>query len=175
MIKLRALNRLHVTPFYDWLNDEDCIRYSLSAFQKINTKEDVDSWFNDILEDNKNLSLGIFLNGSEQLIGYAGICNISNSNKSGEYFIFIGDKSVWGKGIGAEVTKQVLKIAFLEKRFNRLMLTVSEPNIGGVKAYQKAGFISEGKHRQACFRDGKFHDKLIMSVLKEDYFQTIKI
>lgn len=82
MIKLRALNRLHVTPFYDWLNDEDCIRYSLSAFQKINTKEDVDSWFNDILEDNKNLSLGIFLNDGEQLIGYAGICNISNSNKS---------------------------------------------------------------------------------------------
>ena len=89
-------------------------------------------------------------------------------------FIFIGDKSMWGKGIGCEVTKQILKIAFLEKGLNRLMLTVSEPNIGGVKAYQKAGFISEGKSRQACFRDGEFHDKLIMSILKEEYFQTIK-
>lgn len=106
------------------------------------------------------------------MIGYAGICNISSSNKSGEYFIFIGDKSVWGKGIGSEVTKQILKIAFIEQGLNRLMLTVSEPNIGGVKAYQKAGFVSEGRYRQACFRDGKFHDKLIMSVLKEDYLKT---
>ncbi|MDE5421032.1 GNAT family N-acetyltransferase [Ancylomarina sp. DW003] len=172
MIELKSLNKLHVSPFYDWLNDEDSIKYSLSAFQKINTKNEVDLWFHSVLENKNGLNLGIFLQGSKQLIGYAGICNISSSNKSGEYFIFIGDKSVWGKGIGSEVTKQILKIAFIEQGLNRLMLTVSEPNIGGVKAYQKAGFVSEGRYRQACFRDGKFHDKLIMSVLKEDYLKT---
>lgn len=172
MIELRALNKLHVSPFYNWLNDEDSIRYSLSAFQKINSPNEVNLWFKTVLEDKKGLNLGIFLKNSDQLIGYAGICNISNSNQSGEYFIFIGDKSMWGKGIGRDVTKQILKIAFIEQGLNRLMLTVSEPNIGGVKAYQKAGFVSEGKYRQACFRDGKFHDKLIMSVLKEDYLKA---
>tara|TARA_R110001583_G_scaffold39735_2_gene127232 strand:- start:34542 stop:35054 length:513 start_codon:yes stop_codon:yes gene_type:complete len=169
MIELKALSKIHVSPFYDWLNDKDSIRYSLSAFQKINTKNEIDLWFETVLEDKIGLNLGIFLKDSNQLIGYAGICNISNSNLSGEYFIFIGDKSKWGKGIGAEVTKQILKIAFLGKGLNRLMLSVSETNIGGIKAYQKAGFISEGKYRQACFRDGKFHDKIIMSVLKEEY------
>ncbi len=174
MIVLKDLSKLHVSPFYEWLNDEESIKYSLSAFQKINNQNEVDLWFNTVLKDKKGLNLGIFLKDSEQLIGFAGICKLSSLNKSGEFFIFIGDKSMWGKGIGCEVAKQILKIAFLEKGLNRLMLTVSEPNIGGVKAYQKAGFIYEGKSRQACFRDGEFHDKLIMSILKEEYLQTIK-
>lgn len=174
MIELRALSKLHVSPFYDWLNDEDSIRYSLSAFKKINTQTEVDLWFETLLQDEKNFNLGIFLKENNQLVGYAGICNISEQNQSGEYFIFIGDKSVWGKGIGSQVSKQLIEIAFQDKKLNRLMLTVSELNIGGVKAYQKAGFKTEGRLRQSCFRDGKFHDKLIMSVLKEEYLQTIK-
>ncbi|WP_321282548.1 GNAT family protein [Marinifilum fragile] len=40
--------------------------------------------------------------------------------------------------------------------------------MGGVKAYQRAGFKLEGRLRQACYRNGEFHDKLVMSVLKEE-------
>ena len=173
MIELKALSRIHVSSFYEWLNDEESIMYSLSIFQKINSPTEVDRWFDTVVEDKTNLNLGIFLRNSNQLIGYAGICSLSSLNKSGEYFIFIGDKSQWGKGIGCEVSREILKVAFLEKGLNRLMLTVSEPNIGGVKSYQKAGFTPEGKLRQACFRDGAYHDKIIMSVLKDEYLKSM--
>ena len=53
------------------------------------------------------------------------------------------------------------------------MLTVSELNIGGVKAYQKAGFKTEGRLRQSCFRDGAHHDKIIMSILRDEYYNSI--
>ncbi|OQX80282.1 MAG: hypothetical protein B6D64_03435 [Bacteroidetes bacterium 4484_276] len=49
------------------------------------------------------------------------------------------------------------------------MLTVSGPNIGGLKAYERAGFIIEGRLREASFRDNRFHDKLTMSVLKSEW------
>jgi RimJ/RimL family protein N-acetyltransferase len=52
---------------------------------------------------------------------------------------------------------------------NRVFLTVSEPNIGGRKAYKNAGFKFEGQLRQACLRDNEFHDKIIMSVLKSEW------
>ncbi|UOQ83183.1 GNAT family N-acetyltransferase [Hymenobacter sp. 5414T-23] len=80
----------------------------------------------------------------QELIGYAGISGISRLNHSGEYFIFIGEKAHWGRGVGTEVTKQVLTLGFTELHLNRIMLTVSEPNVGGVKAYAKAGFKLEG-------------------------------
>jgi len=109
------------------------------------------------------------------LIGYAGICNISNANRSGEYFIFIGDRQEWGKGIGSEVTRLTLRMGFEELGLHRIMLTVSEPNYAAIKAYEKAGFKLEGRMREACFRDNQFHDKLFMSVLEEEWLNEVQL
>jgi RimJ/RimL family protein N-acetyltransferase len=103
------------------------------------------------------------------LIGYAGLTSISAANQSGEYFIFIGEKAQWGQGVGTAVTKQILDLAFTSLQLNRVMLTVSEGNTGGLRAYTKAGFLVEGRLRQAACRRGVFHDKIVMSVLKTDW------
>lgn len=169
MIELKPLLAEHVSFFYKWIADEEVIRYSLSGFQKMKTTAHIDAWYDVLLEDGATYQKGIFLKGTDQLIGYAGICDISESNRSGEYFIFVGDKQEWGKGIGTEVSKQILQVGFEELNLNRIMLTVSEPNAGGVKAYEKAGFKLEGRMHEACYRDGAFHDKLIMSVLKREW------
>ncbi|WP_293947294.1 MULTISPECIES: GNAT family N-acetyltransferase [unclassified Sphingobacterium] len=168
-IFLKPLSIHYVTPFYRWLNDPVAIKYSLSLFQSLNTKEAIDKWFTSVVNDSKNYNRGIYLGNSNTLIGYAGICNISLSNKLGEYFIFIGDRNQWGKGAGSQVTKLIVDIGFKELNLNRIMLTVSEPNYAAVKAYTNTGFKLEGKMRQACYRDNKFHDKLIMSILREEW------
>ena len=169
MITLKALSKSDILPFYNWINDEDVIKYSLSLFRKINTKSEIENWYSALLKNEKDITLGIFLESTNELIGYAGICDISETNKSGEYYIFIGEKKLWGRGIGTKVTEQILKIGFDNYKLNRIMLTVSETNIGGLKAYEKAGFKFEGRLREASFRDNKFHDKLIMSILKSEW------
>ncbi|SNR14198.1 GNAT family N-acetyltransferase [Tenacibaculum jejuense] len=169
MITLKTLSKKDIFPFYDWINDDDVIKYSLSLFRKINTEKEIENWYSELLKNEKDITLGIFLESTNELIGYAGICDISETNKSGEYYIFIGEKKLWGKGIGTKVTEQILKIGFVDKKLNRIMLTVSEPNIGGLKAYEKSGFKIEGRLREASFRDNGFHDKLIMSILKSEW------
>jgi RimJ/RimL family protein N-acetyltransferase len=169
MIKFKPLTNEHLTPFYTWLKDDYVIKYSLTLFQQLSTEEEISKWYSELLKDSKNYTTGIFLKESEVLIGYSGICNISSANRSGEFFIFIGDKSHWGKGIGTLVTKQILAYGFEELNLNRIMLTVSAPNIGGIRAYEKAGFKKEGIMRNACFRDGQFHDKIMMSILRDEW------
>ncbi len=169
MITLRTLSKLDISPFYNWINDEEVIKYSLSLFRKINTKKEIEDWFFELIKNKKNITLGIFLDATNELIGYAGICDISETNKSGEYYIFIGEKKFWGKGIGTEVTQKIVEIGFNKYDLNRIMLTVSEPNVGGLKAYEKSGFKIEGRLREAAFRDNKFHDKLVMSVLRSEW------
>ena len=173
MINLKPLSLEHVSPFYEWINDEVSIKYSLSLFQSMNSKDHIDNWFLSVVNDSKNFNQGIFLNDSNRLIGYAGICNISKSNRSGEYFIFIGDRQEWGKGIGSQVTRLILNIGFGELGLNRIMLTVSEPNYAAIKAYQNAGFKLEGRMREACFRNNQFHDKLLMSILEDEWHRKI--
>jgi RimJ/RimL family protein N-acetyltransferase len=169
MIKLKPLSKNNVSSFYKWINDDEVIKYSLPLFLKISTKNEIEKWYNGLIENNKIINLGIFLKTTDELIGYAGICDISEINKSGEFYIFIGEKKMWGKGIGTVVTEQLLKIGFLDYKLNRIFLTVSEPNVGGIKAYEKAGFKLEGQLRQACFRDQEYHDKLMMSILKSEW------
>lgn len=101
---LKPLSMQDITSFYTWLNDEEAIKYSLSLFQRLSTMEDIDNWFVSVVNDSKHYNRGIFLADSNILIGYAGICNLSTANKSGEYFIFIGDRNQWGKGFGSQVS-----------------------------------------------------------------------
>lgn len=169
MIDLKPLSIENVQPFYKWINDEEVIKYSLSYFSRIETEEEINGWFVEMLNEKNSLNLGIYIKNSNDLIGYAGISKISETNRSGEYFIFIGNKNYWRKGIGLEVTRKFLEIGFVELNLNRIMLTVSEPNIGGIKAYERAGFRFEGRLRQSCFRNNEFHDKIVMSVLKHEW------
>jgi len=165
MVSLKPLTIDNLSSFYVWLNDGEVIKYSLSLFQKLNTKTEIEKWYKVLLENSKkDLQLGIYIKGSNRIIGYCGICNISENNKEGEYFIFIGDKGQWGKGISTFVTKEIIRIGFEELKLDRIFLTVSEPNIGGVKSYTKAGFKKIDIIRNASFRDNEFHNKIVMEI-----------
>ena len=133
------------------------------------TTEQIDQWFAATLKQANTLNFGIYVEETNALIGYAGLSGISFTNHSGEYFLFIGEKAWWGKGVGTAVTKQIVDIGFTSHHLNRIMLTVSESNTGGLKAYTKAGFVVEGLLRQAACRQGVFHDKIVMSVLKSEW------
>jgi RimJ/RimL family protein N-acetyltransferase len=52
------------------------------------------------------------------------------------------------------------------------MFTVSEKNIGEIKAYTNANFKVEGVMRQEFYRDEKFHDKVIIAILREEWVNS---
>ena len=63
----------------------------------------------------------------------------------------------------------IVHYGFASLNLHRIMLTVSSLNRGGVKAYTKAGFQQEGVLRQACYRDGSYHDKIVMAILRPEW------
>lgn len=155
--------------FFSWIKDKEVIKYSLSIFQKMKSDEDISRWFDKLLVDKSSYKKAIVDMTKKKIIGYAGIADISETNLSGEYFIFIGEKSYHGKGVGTYVTKEIVKQGFENLNLNRIMLTAFEKNISAKKAYSKAGFKMEGIMRQSSYRYGEFYDKILMSILKEEY------
>ncbi len=168
-IKLRDLQPSDKEHFFSWIKDKDVTRYSLSRFQNMKGDDEISIWFDMLLSDKSSYNKAIVDITREKLIGYAGIANLNETNLSGEYFIFIGDKSYHGKGVGTFVTKEIVRNGFEKLGLNRIMLTASEKNIGAIKAYKNANFKTEGIMRQAFYRDGKFHDKIIMAILKDEW------
>jgi RimJ/RimL family protein N-acetyltransferase len=56
--------------------------------------------------------------------------------------------------VGPVVTKQLLHLGCTSHQLNRIMLTVSDSNMGGLNVEVKAGFVGEGCLRQASCRQG---------------------
>jgi len=46
---------------------------------------------------------------------------------------------------------------------------ILEYNARAIRAYQKCGFVVEGREREAAFVDGIWHDDVMMAMLVREY------
>ena len=168
-VYLRPLELGDLPLFHRWFADREVTRYSLSKLLFPHSELDLRDWLERTIRDKGALSLGVVERATDALLGYAGIAGISAINRSGEYYILIGDKRSWGKGYGTEATQLVVGYGFASLNLHRIGLTVSAENVGGIAAYRRAGFTVEGVLRQACYRDGRYHDKIVMGLLRSEW------
>ena len=69
------------------------------------------------------------------------------------------------QGLGTYLTRSSLEEA-RRKGYHRISLEVIEENIAGIKTYQKAGFVLEGRMKDDHFsQDEAYHDVIIMGIL----------
>jgi RimJ/RimL family protein N-acetyltransferase len=168
-IRLRRDERLDIPKFVEWFNDPEVRRY-LSSFLPVSQASE-EQWFEDMLKrprEEQPLAIEIRDGDGWRIIGNCGFMDINWTVRSAEVGLFIGDKTCWNKGYGTEVMRLLLQHGFDTLNLNRIFLHVDEDNLGGIRAYEKAGFVHEGRCRQAGYRDGKHHDVLLMSVLRSE-------
>jgi RimJ/RimL family protein N-acetyltransferase len=174
-IRLRRNERNDIPKFVEWLNDPEVRRYLLVDLPISQANEE--QWFENMLKlPGNEQPFGIEIHEIEseegdenwRLIGNCSFMNINWTIRSTEVGLFIGEKSCWNKGYGTEVMSLLLGLGFGTMNLNRIFLRVDEANKGGIRAYEKAGFVHEGRFRQGTFHNGKYSDVLLMSVLRED-------
>jgi len=169
-IRLRGNERSDLPKFVEWLNDPQ-VRHYLSMSMPISQVSE-EQWFENMLKrPSEEQSLGIEIKEGDgwRLIGNCELFDIKWRARSAEVGLFIGDRSCWNQGYGTEVMRLLLRHGFGTLNLNRIFLHVDPENVGGIRAYQKAGFIQEARLRESVFRDGKYCDDLIMSVLRSEW------
>ena len=169
-VYLRAVDVDDVDNFVTWLNDEE-VRQFLSMtlpFNKTREKEFVDGLY----KDDSNIILGIVVKEDDCHIGNIGLHKISGTHRHAELGIFIGDKKSWSKGYGTEAIKLIMKYGFEQLNLHRIHLTVFDFNTRAMKAYEKAGFKKEGVYREHYYRNGKYCDVYVMSILRTEWNET---
>lgn len=73
-----------------------------------------------------------------------------------------------GQGYGTEATTAVLDHAFHVIGLHRVSLEVYSFNPRAQRSYEKAGFVTEGRLREALYWEGAWVDAVVMSVLRTD-------
>jgi diamine N-acetyltransferase len=169
-IRLRAIEREDLPRFVAWLNDPDVLQGLLIYLPLSLTDEE--NWYENMLKrpmDEHPLVIEIKQAEDWLPIGNCGFMNIDWRCRSGEVGIFIGEKQLWNQGYGTDAMNLLLKHGFNTLNLNRVALDVYDTNLRAVRSYEKAGFVHEGRKRQAIFKEGKYIDILQMSVLKQEW------
>ena len=93
-------------------------------------------------------------------------------NRHAELGVVIGEKAYWGQGYGSDAICTLLRFGFEEMNLHRIYLRVYEDNARGIRAYEKCGFCQEGRLREANFRQGRYHDELVMGILSHEFAEA---
>ncbi len=170
-IRLRAPERSDLHQFVAWLNDPEVLA-GLLIYAPLSSVDE-ESWFESMLKrpiEEHPLVIEIRQGENEwQMIGNCGFHAFNWRVRSAEVGIFIGEKSKWNQGYGTEVMELLLQFGFDTLNLNRIALEVYENNPGAIRAYDKAGFVIEGRKRQAMFKGGEYVDILLMSVIRSEW------
>ena len=173
-IRLRAPEREDIPLFVKWLNDPE-VRRGLARYLPISTAEE-ERWFESMLDRpavEHPLTIEIQLEGSWRAIGNIAFFNTDLRVRMAEVGILIGEKEFWNQGYGTESMRLFLKHGFETLNLNRIFLVVYENNPRAIRSYEKAGFVLEGRQRQAVYMEGEYFDVLMMSVLAKDFVSSL--
>ena len=113
----------------------------------------------------------IFEKATGALVGHVTLYGGTLPHRAADLSIMIGPEYV-DKGLGTRAVKLMCGYGFKELGLHRVALKVAAFNSRAKRAYEKSGFILEGRERGAYFHDGKFHDQLVYGLLADEYFST---
>ena len=172
-VVLRAVEREDLKLIHKWQNDEEVMRLSRSQPDHAISMEALAADYEKTLkgEDPTVRRFSIEEKSTGKLVG---MCSISFNSWARRYTsadigLMIGEKDKWRKGYGTEVTRLLLKECFEQLSLHRVGWWTYGDHKASIALAKKMGFREEGKLRENSFFDNKFHDTVVLGLLKSDY------
>ncbi len=171
-VKLRAIEESDLEMLRSMKNDPWTEEMVVGWCPPISTAMQK-KWFDSISLDN-NKMLFVIETKEEGAVGYTCLINIDWKNRKANGGIMIKNKRNMSKGIATDTYMTILRYAFMELNLNRINGSILDYN----KASQhvlldKVGYHREGVQRQAIYKNGQYHDLIMIGILKEDYMKKI--
>ena len=167
-VALRALEPSDAESLHGWHADHefsvlDGVPYptTLSSWEEFVREANTPSW--------ASVTFAIEAETAE-LVGYVALKRVRSEARSAEFGIAIA-REHWGKGFGRDATEIILRFAFGEMNLHRVSMEVADYNERGRRLYKACGFKEEGRMRDARFRDGRYCDNIVMSILYREFLQ----
>lgn len=169
MYKLRELEVRDIPTINKWRNDPELIKLLGAPFRYVNTSTDL-NWFENYLKSRSNVVRCAIVDPKEDdILGLISLVSIDHLNQCAELHIMIGETINQGKGIGTFAVKEMLNHAFDNLNLQRIELTVMAHNSRAIHLYEKIGFVREGIMRRSRYKNGRFVDVLMYSILKNEF------
>ena len=134
------------------------------------TKTDAEAWL--IHACNQEIETNFIIANEKELIGAIGINLQEDVNRFSAEIGYWLAEPFWRKGITTLALKKFTEYAFNNFSLNRIYANVFEGNDASEKVLLKAGYRKEATLRKAVFKEGKFLDQYIYTILKEEFLKV---
>jgi len=78
-------------------------------------------------------------------------------------------RSARGRGIGTAAVIQLVEFGFVRHNLHRIHLQAISSNVAAIRAYEKAGFVIEGRQREHAWVRGAYEDIVRMGILRSEH------
>ena len=136
-VSLVPFGQVHVERTFGWISDKALRRQFLLRGDV--TWEGHVSYFNRVLADPIQRVFAIFADGCH--VGNCGFKNLDLENKKGELWIYLGEPSTRGKGIGLRSTELLIDLGVSTLGLELIYLHVADFNAAARNIYRKLGFV----------------------------------
>lgn len=168
-IRLRPLEFDDIDTLYTWATDLE-IQVSAGWSQPLSLAAFREKHSRRITQPSDELIL-FAVAYEQQLVGHVQLALIDHVERRAAVGIVIGDKSVWGKGIGRASLTLLLDYAFTVQNLERIYAEAYGFNERSHRLLEGVGFQREGVLRQHEMHNGTRQDMHIFGILKPEFYQ----
>ncbi|MGQ0671759.1 MAG: GNAT family N-acetyltransferase [Hyphomicrobium sp.] len=165
---LRPFERTDLTDEYlSWVNDTSANSYILAAGFPVN-RDMLEQYF--ISSQPKNAVLfAVCDRKTGKHFGNARLSQIDWVHRVALYGRLVGNPDYRGKGYGTEALILLLRFGFHHLGLNRIWSAAVVENGPSLDSNDRVGMTREGILRQFVWSNGRFHDAVALSMLREDF------
>jgi RimJ/RimL family protein N-acetyltransferase len=150
-------------------NHAEIIRmYGGSAEVRAMTVDGASQWVRNLMD--QDYAWIIEVDG--ELVGLIRLDRVDLRDRRASLAVGIEDPKRLGQGIGTHAIRLVQEFAFNSLKLHRLSVRVASYNNRAIRAYEKCGFVIEGRERESALVDDEWYDDLMMGVLDREYLHT---
>jgi RimJ/RimL family protein N-acetyltransferase len=166
MITLREIAREDIPVINQW-RQEPAVADGVCAPRRF-IGLDVDlKWYDDYVSRRGNeVRCAVCLADTGELVGMVSLKRIDHVHRNAEYHVMVGGPR--GRGIGTAATRAMVRHGFFDLNLHRIYVLILRNNLGSIKMHANAGFREEGTIRDGAYKNGRYHDLVLMGVLKSE-------
>lgn len=137
-LTLVPFTRHHIGKTFTWVADAEFRQLFLMRGEV--TWPAHQEYFRKVLADPTQHWYAILWNGEH--IGNSGLKNTTQHGRDTcTIWIYLGDPSIRGKGIGSRATRKIIDMAFFDPEVRRIVIHVAKHNWKAIRMYQALGFL----------------------------------
>lgn len=159
---------------YKWMNDDNLKQLSVGLNRRM-SREECQHWVDARNETSQyQYYWAICSVEDNSMIGYAFITNIHYINRTAEFGgIIIGDPKYHNGIAWIETYLFVLDFVFNRLNMNRFSDTAITEHVSSNKIAEVLYFQKEGVLREAVYKNGRYYDLSLLSLLSKEYKEHI--